>query len=292
MLKRTISALAYLCILLPALIFSHTYAFPIIMALCSLICCYEMIKCIGQHKNYALAIPVYICALFFPIFVRISSTVDLSAWQPIRGFSLDLYKFSLGIAMIMALYIFFYVLLNTKKIKITDACTLYAMCFYIIAAYSCAVYIRDYIVHGHLVYLLIFFGAWLTDTFAYFTGRLFGKHKLIPEVSPKKTIEGSIGGIIFCVITIVILGFIFEKFFNDGTLSSNYFVLAISGVFISVCAQIGDLVMSLIKRHYGIKDYGFMFPGHGGLLDRFDSVLAVSVILAFLCTYFNLFSVK
>ena len=65
-------------------------------------------------------------------------------------------------------------------------------------------------------------------------------------------------------------------------------MLAISGIFISVVSQIGDLIMSLVKRHYGIKDYGKLFPGHGGILDRFDSVLAVSLILAFICTYFDL----
>jgi phosphatidate cytidylyltransferase len=67
-------------------------------------------------------------------------------------------------------------------------------------------------------------------------------------------------------------------------------VLAVSGIFISVVSQTGDLIMSLIKRHYGIKDYGKIFPGHGGFLDRFDSVMAVSIILAFICTYFNLFA--
>ena len=67
-------------------------------------------------------------------------------------------------------------------------------------------------------------------------------------------------------------------------------LLAISGIFISVVSQVGDLLMSLIKRHYGIKDYGKMFPGHGGILDRFDSVIAVSLILAVICTYFNLFA--
>ncbi len=292
LLKRTISALAYLCVLIPALVFSHTYAFPIVMSICAIICCYEMIKCIGQHKNPVISIPVYICAVFFPIYVRISSTYDLNSWKPVDGFSLDFFKSSLGVALVMGLFIFGYAVFNTKKISVSDACTLYAMCFYIIAACSCAVYIRDYILHGQFVYLLIFFCSWLTDTFAYFSGRLFGKHKLIPEVSPKKTVEGALGGILFCVITILVLGFVFERFFNDGSMSANYIVLAISGVFISICAQIGDLIMSLIKRHYNIKDFGVMFPGHGGMLDRFDSVLAVSVILAFISTYFNLFSIK
>ena len=73
-----------------------------------------------------------------------------------------------------------------------------------------------------------------------------------------------------------------------GITSANYLVLIITGVFASVVSQTGDLIMSVIKRHYGIKDYGKLFPGHGGVLDRFDSVLAVSLILAVICTYFDL----
>ena len=152
-------------------------------------------------------------------------------------------------------------------------------------------YLHDSIEYGKHIYLLTFICAWTTDTFAYFTGRLLGRHKLIPAVSPKKTIEGAIGGVVFCVGATVLFGFIIEKFFNpSGDISANYLVLAISGVAISVISQVGDLIMSLIKRLYGIKDYGKIFPGHGGILDRFDSVMAVSVVLTFICSYFNLFT--
>jgi phosphatidate cytidylyltransferase len=129
----------------------------------------------------------------------------------------------------------------------------------------------------------------MTDIFAYFTGRFLGKHKLIPAVSPKKTVEGAIGGIVFCVGSVALYGFILERFFISGR-NANYVVLAISAVFMSVVSQVGDLIMSVIKRHYGIKDYGKLLPGHGGILDRFDSVMAVSIMLAFICTYFNLFA--
>ena len=118
---------------------------------------------------------------------------------------------------------------------------------------------------------------------------MLGKHKLIPAVSPKKTVEGAIGGVVFCVLATVLFGFIIEKFFNTfGIARANYLVLIIAGIFASVVSQTGDLIMSVIKRHYGIKDYGKLFPGHGGVLDRFDSVLAVSLILAVICTYFDL----
>ena len=130
----------------------------------------------------------------------------------------------------------------------------------------------------------------MTDTFAYFCGRLFGKHKLIPDVSPKKTIEGSIGGTLFCVGAMILYGVIVHRI-AEGTMEVNFLMLGVSGLLIAVVSQIGDLLMSSIKRVYGIKDYGRLFPGHGGVLDRFDSVLAVSVMLAVISMSTNLFTV-
>ena len=135
-----------------------------------------------------------------------------------------------------------------------------------------------YTSNGKYIYLLVFIGPWVSDTFAYFCGRLFGRHKLIPEVSPKKTVEGSIGGILFTALGCVIYGVIINTML-DSPVSLTYGSLAVTGAIVSVISQIGDLAASLIKRNYGIKDYGFIFPGHGGVLDRFDSVLLTAPIL-------------
>lgn len=120
---------------------------------------------------------------------------------------------------------------------------------------------------GNIYVWLIFIIAFATDTFAYFSGYLFGKHKLIPKVSPKKTVEGAVGGILGSIICCVVYGYIFK-------LSVMHMVL-IGGVG-SVIAQMGDLFASSVKRYVGIKDYGKLIPGHGGILDRFDSVILVS----------------
>ena len=112
---------------------------------------------------------------------------------------------------------------------------------------------------------LVFIFAWGSDTCAYFTGMFFGKHKLIPEISPKKTIEGAIGG----VVGTVLLTLVFARYFQEP--NPMYFIpLAMIG---STVSQIGDLFASAIKREFGIKDYGNLIPGHGGILDRFDSIL-------------------
>lgn len=124
---------------------------------------------------------------------------------------------------------------------------------------------------GSIYIWLVFIFAWVSDTSAYFSGLLFGKNKLIPQISPKKTVEGSIGGVLGTVIVTVAFAMIFRM--KDAPLYPNpmYFVpLAIVG---SVVSQLGDLFASAIKRELKIKDFGNIIPGHGGLLDRFDSIL-------------------
>ena len=281
MLKRIITAIVALCVFVPIVIYSETWVFPAAISLCAAIGIIEMLGCMGQKKNAFFSIPLCLVAIFAPLYVRYTHDGGREIF--------DALMLLVGISFITALYVFGVAVFANKKIAVTEAGLLFATSFYIIAAFTSIVYIHDFISQGVHIYLLAFICAWVTDSFAYFSGRLFGKHKLIPTVSPKKTVEGAIGGVAFCVIGMLAFGFIIERFFNpDGSIQANYLVLAISGVFISVVSQIGDLIMSLIKRHYGIKDYGKIFPGHGGILDRFDSVLAVTLILAFICTYFEL----
>ena len=120
--------------------------------------------------------------------------------------------------------------------------------------------------------------AWLNDTFAYFVGRKFGKHKLAPNISPKKSVEGAIGGILFCDLTAVIIGLIFH-FCVMPDANINFWALILLGVIDAPVSILGDLSFSLIKRNYGIKDYGSIFPGHGGMLDRFDSIIFTAPVL-------------
>ena len=279
MLKRIITSIVAVIVLIPFLIFSNTWLFPIGIALCAFLGCYEMLSCIGKQKNIFFALPVSLAAAFFPLAVRYAY---INAIQ-----FADLLKLSLGIALVAALYVFAIAVFDNKKTAVTDAALIYMSCLYIIAAFSAIVYLHDYIQLGNMIYLLAFICAWTTDIFAYFTGRFLGRHKLIESVRPKKTVEGAIGGVVFCVIAMLVFGIIVEHV--SGEFKANHLVLAISGIFISIVSQIGDLVMSVIKRNYGIKDYGKIFPGHGGILDRFDSVLTVSIMLAFICSYFNLF---
>lgn len=144
---------------------------------------------------------------------------------------------------------------------------------YLLLGFSSIALIKDPFFIG-----LIFIIAFSTDSFAYLVGITIGKHKLIPDVSPKKSIEGSIGGIIGTMI----ITSLYLSYFGLGKFPVDL-LLGFTG---SVIAQFGDLVASRIKRDTGIKDYGNLIPGHGGVMDRFDSVIMVAPLVLILYNYF------
>lgn len=139
------------------------------------------------------------------------------------------------------------------------------------------------VIYGKYFVWLIFISSWGCDTLAYYSGRYLGKggkHKLIPKVSPNKTVEGAIGGLLGSIIGCSIYGYIISKFGVSVPIYNYVFIGFLGGVF----GQCGDLVASSIKRHVGIKDYSNLIPGHGGILDRFDSILLVSVVVYYYIT--------
>lgn len=137
---------------------------------------------------------------------------------------------------------------------------------------------------------LPFLFAWITDSGAYFAGMALGKHKLVPALSPKKTVEGSIGGIILCVICSLLYMYIASVYTSNMSYvglwnSGNYLLMIIVSAAASVISQLGDLALSAIKREFNIKDYGNILPGHGGILDRFDSLVFVAPFVYAVFTY-------
>ena len=135
---------------------------------------------------------------------------------------------------------------------------------------------------GQLIVWLIFIGAWGSDTCAYCVGKLIGKHKMPSKLSPNKTIEGCVGGIIGAAL----IGFLFALAFYR-TQTALWWQFAVVGAVSSVISQIGDLTASAIKRNHDIKDYGTLIPGHGGILDRFDSIIFTAPIVYYLVTMFH-----
>jgi len=138
--------------------------------------------------------------------------------------------------------------------------------------------------YGEYLVWIVFICSWGCDTAAYYSGRLFGKggiHKLCPKVSPNKTIEGSIGGLLGSVIGSTIYGYVISKY--GVPIELYHFVII--GVICGAFGQFGDLIASSIKRYVGAKDYSSLIPGHGGILDRFDSILFVSVVTFYYITF-------
>ncbi len=278
MLKRTLTSAAILTVALAIVIFSEYMIYPVALAILSVLAVYEMLKVMQRQEKLSLAIPSYVIAAVFPIlsyFVTADTGVQFVLILAATIFAYMLYLAGVSIF---------------SKGRINFTCiseTFMAVSYVTISLTSLSLlrYIDDGV--GVFEVVLVFVVAWACDVFAFLVGSAIGKHKLIPEISPKKTVEGAIGGVVFTVLACLLYGFILERFFM---LSVNYLFLAVIGLILPVVSQLGDLFASLIKREYGVKDYGKIFPGHGGVMDRFDSVIAVSTVLLILCTVFPPFA--
>lgn len=166
------------------------------------------------------------------------------------------------------------------------------MIFYISFPLFCFVSALLFVPNGWYYMVIGLFAPWGTDTFAYFTGVALGKHKIVPHISPKKTWEGCIGGSLFCAVCVTVYCcLVIYRYDEIGIGIVPYGVLTFClGLLISVMSQLGDWFCSVIKRRTGIKDFSNLFPGHGGMLDRFDSTfftLPVALLLALFAS--NLF---
>lgn len=174
--------------------------------------------------------------------------------------------------------LFVRVILSEMKLNIVDiAITFFGIC-YIVLFLMFAPIIRENINNGKILIWFVFFSSWGTDIFAYLIGKNFGKHKFT-KISPNKSIEGCIGGIIGALLMILIYTFVCNMVFK---LNINYLYASFMALLLSVISQIGDLAASSIKRYCNIKDYSNLIPGHGGMLDRIDSVIFVLPFAYFL----------
>lgn len=288
MLTRIITAVVGIGIFVPFCIFSASpaFLFPAFFSLLTLLAAFEILKCTGLHKKVLPSLLCYLTALAAPNLTRILSR--------------DTYFFVMACVYFALIFLMFVVAtFSHGRVGVTEAATASMMTVYVSFALSALVLLRDLTANnaagqpvnvGGKLYLLCFLFAWMPDTGGYFIGKFFGKHRLIPDVSPKKTVEGLLGGIFFAVVTAVAYGFIIGLGSGHGKGFLTLILLAVICSLVSVC---GDLLASLVKRHYGIKDYGFLFPGHGGVMDRFDSVIAVApflYILSVLAVQVNLLS--
>ena len=167
--------------------------------------------------------------------------------------------------------LFFLVIFTNMKYTVKDiAITFFGICYIpLFLAFIPLLYGMN---NGNVLVWYILFAAWGTDVFAYIVGKLWGKHKF-SKISPNKSIEGCIGGLVGAVILNIIYTIICNKFFNIGM---PYVYILVSTIILSLISQIGDFAASSIKRYVGIKDFSNLIPGHGGMLDRIDSMIFIA----------------
>ena len=267
---RVLTAVVAFSLLIPYFYFlSDTIFLPIFSAACSVAAAFELMRCIGVHKNLAVAVPTYLFAAALPICTRISDIqTNYLGFTFVAGF-------------IYVFYLLSCVVFSPTRLKIEDITLLAVMIVYTTFGMSSVVLVRD-IKHGQYLFWLIFMSAWMTDAGGYFIGRLLGRRKLCEHISSKKTVEGALGGVLFSIVTFVVYALVIGAIIN---LRPNYPFIVVLSVAVAVVSQLGDLIASLVKRHYGAKDFGKMLPGHGGIMDRFDSIFAVAPFIFLICSH-------
>lgn len=185
----------------------------------------------------------------------------------------------------LTIMLFIILMINDKNYSFEHISVVYLVSLMIPFFFTTLIYLRN-MEFGDLFIYMVFIGAFMSDVGGYFVGRFFGKTKLAPSVSPKKTVEGAIGGILITVLSYLLFVLIVLQLRD---VKINYILLVICGILTSVFSQIGDLSASIIKRKFGIKDFGSLMPGHGGILDRFDSVMFASPFLFIFLSKFSIF---
>ena len=251
MKERVISAIIALLITVPLILLGGVY-FQILVVILGLIGLYELLK---PKKN----IPVMMKYISYVLFIMLIS----SGYVYKDGIYILNFSLILIVLLILMLSMLYYH--NNKKYGIEDIFYLFGSIVFLSAAFNLFIVIRE---KGLMLTIYLFLITTMTDTFAYIIGSKKGKKKLLPEVSPNKSVEGFIGGLV--VGTVVA-----SLFYYFCVARTNILLVVFVTMILSIVGQCGDLVFSQIKRYFGIKDYSNLMPGHGGVLDRLDSMIFV-----------------
>lgn len=304
MKKRIITGIIFFAVLVPLMVVDVLLpAFQIVCGLLACIGAWEMLRLYSKEKRYPIIVQIIIIFSTLLVFCA-----GLTLWTPFEGdimlnpdspniigylfdAKLSFALLILSIVTQLALLVFY------KNFDARDIGKSIATSFYVGFGMAALSTLRLMGIR-YIVYLFMI--TWLTDVFAFFFGLLFGKHKMIERISPKKTWEGAIGGTIVATLTATLFAFLYGKLFvgdllnpqglntifdtiTTGTTQANpvllFIVIFVVTLCTSIAGQLGDLIASRLKRTYEIKDFSNIFPGHGGVLDRFDSSIFASMVL-------------
>ena len=260
MKQRIISAMLGLVLLLIVFIFFDTLVLNIAVAAISALAVFEILHSTHYVKNRVVLGASILYGAAMPFYGEIKSSSVF---------------FYVTLAFLVVL--FWMLLFDHQKTAFSEITTAGFIALVVPLAFSMLVYIRNTTHHGLFFMLLACVAAWISDTAAYFVGRKFGRHKMCPLISPHKTIEGAVGGVIFAVLFFLLfcMGYSWILSWNGTQVIVSYISAAAVAVICSIAGICGDLLASVIKRQAGIKDFGTIMPGHGGIMDRFDSFLLV-----------------
>jgi phosphatidate cytidylyltransferase len=273
MIKRIITAIVCMALFIGLFILFPKFAIPFLSILISVIASHELIKAFQKVQIKPLKIIIYISCLY---------TVALFTVYLLSGNSgLDKMLGSENIlaGLFLVVFISFLGMILNREHTLKDLTSTLFIVLYVPFLIS-FVPLINFMDNGKYYIWIVFISVWAVDTFAYFVGSLIGKNHFIERISPKKTLEGFIGGILGGAIGT----FLYWLFIKDLNIISLIDILII-GLITGIVAQLGDWTASIIKRQTGIKDFGSLFPGHGGVLDRVDSILMSAPIIYFYLKY-------
>ena len=265
MKTRIIGAIIVIAIFLPFL-FVGELPFAVLMSVLSALGLHELLKVRESKKQFPFILKLFAYLLVMAFCLYNFNSIEFQYSFNYRVMALLIFLFMLPMVFIN----------DTKKYNLNDALFLIGSILFIGLSFNLIIIIRNYNI-SYIIYLLLI--TTITDTFALFTGLLVGEHKLCPKISPKKTIEGLVGG--------VAMGTFASVCFYHTVVSTTtpLLIVIVISFLLSVMGQLGDLVFSSIKRYYDVKDFSELIPGHGGILDRFDSLIFVTLMFIILVEY-------
>ena len=281
MKTRVITAIVGIIVLIGVMFTFNTLIFNLVIAAITLIAVHEIYSALGFEKKDWL---------MYVVLVPYTLLVMTSNYQVMR-------RLVMPMSFLLVMFYAIYLVVRNGTISYQKASGLLMFsgivifCFYSFIRLKELLPVEQYGYDAVFFILLILCFAWGGDTCAYFAGRAFGKHKLCPVVSPKKTVEGAIGGVLGTMVFGVIITLVYsvaanrmEAFTRSNIGVSMYVIIALLCCVAAVLGIYGDLFASVVKRQCGIKDYGTIFPGHGGILDRFDSVMFIAPFVTMVIT--------
>ncbi len=274
MTERLVSAGIGIVVALVVLFLHETVLYPLVIALIICVVLSELIKAADGLQFRIACAGVMLYGLITPF---------------LEFYGLQKWEFPLHFICLLLVFIEF--IRRSQKFKAEQLGMMIMSGILVTRSMCLLISLKNMDAHGMLYVVLGLCGAWIADSGAYFAGVTLGKHKLCPVISPQKTVEGFVGGLLANSIVFVLIcaGYAFLVKGTANAVEVRYVEIALLGLLCAAVSVLGDLSASVIKRQKGIKDYGTIMPGHGGLMDRFDSVLFVLPMLYVFLSVFSLF---